>query len=144
LALVLYASFTFDDLTPFPGTAALLPVLGTMLLIAAGDIGASNALTRGLSWGPMQRVGDLSYSWYLWHWPVIVFAVALFPGQGVGVAVAAAVGSLGPAVLSYRFVENPIRFKPHPNPLRTLALGTACIAVPIVAGVSLELGHRAV
>ena len=137
LMLVLYASFTFDDLTPFPGTAALVPVIGTMLLIAAGDIRASNAFTRGLSWRPVQRVGDMSYSWYLWHWPVIVFASALFPGRGVGVAVAAAIVSIGPAVLSYRFVENPIRFTPHPRVKRTLVLASGCIVIPLVAGLVL-------
>ncbi len=142
LTLVFYASVTFDDLTPFPGTAALVPVIGTLLLISAGEIRASNVLTNALSWKPVQRVGDLSYSWYLWHWPVIVFGAALFPGRGVGVAVAAAIVSIGPAVLSYRFVENPIRFMPHPRAKRTLALASACIAVPLVAGLVLLLGHR--
>jgi hypothetical protein len=81
-------------------------------------------------------IGNLSYSWYLWHWPLIVFAGALWPGMR-GVAVVAAVLSLVPAWLSYRFVENPIRLGARFRGRSVLALAGACIAVPVAASLVL-------
>src|SRR3954464_9447717 len=77
LAAVLASCCLLDEGTPFPGTAALLPVLGTALLLGAGS--------RRTSWGPavvlerppVRRIGRWSYSWYLWHWPVLVLAPTL-------------------------------------------------------------------
>ncbi len=105
-AMVLYAAWRFDEATPFPGLAALLPVLGTVLLLATGD--RSPMVERSLSRRWLVRLGDLSYSWYLWHWPVIVFTRILWPGSAVAVTSAALV-SLLPAWLSYRFLERPLR-----------------------------------
>ena len=131
LGLVAYAVFVFDDSTIFPGVAALVPVVGTgMLVVAEGS-----PLAGILSSRPARWLGDLSYSWYLWHWPLIVFAHALVPGAGWA-GPAAGVLSLGPAWLSYRFVENPIRHRRVPAP-RTLALGAACVLVPVVVAVGL-------
>ena len=70
LALLIATFAIFDDLTVFPGAAALIPCLGTALLIWAGK----DVLTgRILSVAPMQFVGKISYSVYLWHWPLFVF-----------------------------------------------------------------------
>jgi peptidoglycan/LPS O-acetylase OafA/YrhL len=91
--------------TPFPGYAALAPVLGTALLIAAGS--HVNPVSRALSTAPMVRVGDWSYSLYLWHWPLIVFAVLLWPGPWTPLLAAAV--SFIPALMSYHLVEDPIR-----------------------------------
>ena len=131
LGLVAYAVFVFDDGTAFPGIAALVPVVGTGLLVVAEGSPVSGILAGR----PARWLGDLSYSWYLWHWPLIVFAHALVPGAGWA-GPAAGVVSLGPAWLSYRFVEDPIRHRRAPAP-RTLALGAACVLVPLVVAVGL-------
>jgi len=103
--LMILSVALIDATVPFPGWAALPPVLATLLLIAAGP---SSPTGRALGVGLMVWIGGLSYSWYLWHWPLIVFAQGLFP-RNAWVLVAAGIGSLIPAWLAYRFVENPIR-----------------------------------
>ncbi|MBK5288257.1 MAG: acyltransferase [Acidimicrobiia bacterium] len=85
----------------------------------------------------MTLIGDLSYSWYLWHWPLIVFAAALWPGDEGAKAVAALV-SIVPAAGSYRWVERPIHLDPAWKGRRALGLATACIAIPVVACLVLD------
>jgi len=130
-AVLVYAAFTIHQSDVFPGVLALLPVGGACLLLAAGTVGA-NAVSWVLSRRPAVWIGDLSYSWYLWHWPLIVYAKALWPATA-GVAAAAAALSLAPAWLSYRFVENPIRLDSRIQGRRVVALAAVCIAVPVVA-----------
>jgi peptidoglycan/LPS O-acetylase OafA/YrhL len=101
--------------SPFPGTAALLPVVGTMLVIVGGRRGVDEVApwpARALAVGPMQWVGTLSYSWYLWHWPFIVLAGVAIGSESVLIKVLAAIASLAAACFTYYFVENPIRFSP--------------------------------
>ena len=73
LAMILYAVFAYDSTTVFPGAAALLPCAGTALLIHSGAI-APSAINRALALPPLVFIGLISYSLYLWHWPVIVFS----------------------------------------------------------------------
>ncbi|MEO8219374.1 MAG: acyltransferase family protein [Specibacter sp.] len=73
LAIVLAAA-SYNQGTPFPGWTALLPVLGTAAVIAAGLGPAKAPFEAVLAWKPVQFVGDVSYSIYLWHWPMIVIA----------------------------------------------------------------------
>ena len=88
----------------------------------------------------MRAIGRISYSWYLWHWPVLVLAPALL-GHSLGLAarLAAAVLSGGLAVLTQRFIENPLRFAPRirRSALASLALGGAATAVAVCVGVAL-------
>ncbi|MGZ4716977.1 MAG: acyltransferase family protein [Acidimicrobiales bacterium] len=131
LVAIAVSAVRFDATTSFPGTAALLPVVGTCLVIMAGT-----ATTRGvtglLGVEAAVRVGDVSYSWYLWHWPFIVFAAAIWPTSGSAVAVVAAGLSLVPAALSYVLVENRYRFRRDLTGRRVLPLAGVCIAVPLV------------
>jgi peptidoglycan/LPS O-acetylase OafA/YrhL len=142
VVLVGYAAIQFDGLTQFPGTAALVPVVGTLCILAAGERQPVNLVSKGLTVRPAQLLGDLSYSWYLWHWPFIVFAAALWPSTSQALVVGAALSVL-PAWLSYRFVEQPIRFSPGTTQ-RTLLLATACIMLPIGAAVVLNGANRVV
>jgi peptidoglycan/LPS O-acetylase OafA/YrhL len=114
---------------------ALLTVAGSCALLAAGNAPA-NLVSRTLGRRFGVWIGDLSYSWYLWHWPLIVFARALLPGHPWA-APAAAVLSLPVAWLSYRFVENPIRGDSRIRGRVALAFAAACIALPISASVGL-------
>jgi peptidoglycan/LPS O-acetylase OafA/YrhL len=106
------------------------PVAATCVLLASGS--RTNLIAQLLSLAPFRAIGDLSYSWYLWHWPLIVFARAALPGSTLAPAVMA-FASLVPAWLSYRFVEQPIRFDRTVVRGRALAVAAVCIAVPVAA-----------
>jgi peptidoglycan/LPS O-acetylase OafA/YrhL len=112
-------------------TYALVPVAGTCALLVAGTA-ASTRVTRLLGTPAMVWIGDLSYSWYLWHWPLIVFATAMWPLAGWAPPAAAA-ASLLVAWLSYRYVENPVRRNPRIRGRSALALAGVCIVIPILA-----------
>lgn len=138
--LLVIAAVAISDATPFPGFAALLPVLGTALLIVAG-MTTDKGVTAALGVRPATRLGDLSYGWYLWHWPLIVFAAALWPGV-TWVLVLIAVLSLVPAWLVHRSIETPIRFDQRFTGRRVVALVAVCIATPVVAFLGLLLVNR--
>lgn len=121
----------FDEMVPFPGLGALLPVAATVLLIVAGT-SSSGGVVRLLCLKPMIWIGDLSYGWYLWHWPFIVYARLLSPSiSDLGLA-AIAVASLAPTWLSYRFIENPIRFHPNLGGRRVVFVAVVCCALPLM------------
>ncbi len=138
LGAVLLAGTAYSARTPFPGVAALLPVLGTVLALRAGTARTDTAMARVLAWRPLQEVGRLSYSWYLWHWPVLVFAAALYGPLSLGVRLALAAGSLVLAEASYRLVENPVRH--HRLLAERSGRGLALAATLTVFGVALALG----
>lgn len=107
LATLLASFWLLDDQMQFPGYQTLIPVLGTAAVLAAGSADTGLA-AHWLSRAPLARVGDWSYSIYLWHWPLIVLAVALWP-QTPYVALFAAVVSVAPALASFHWVEQPLR-----------------------------------
>jgi peptidoglycan/LPS O-acetylase OafA/YrhL len=82
IAMILGAGYFYDKSTPFPGWTALVPVLGTALVISASHHQRWWDATRVLSIRPMRFIGDISYSLYLWHWPLIVIA-PFIPGWGL-------------------------------------------------------------
>lgn len=109
LAAILLAAATFDAATPFPGVAAGLPTGGTALVIAAASVGAWGP-GRLLAWRPAQVLGDVSYSTYLWHWPVVVLApFALGTELRWYHLVGVAALSIGLAWVTTRWVEDPVR-----------------------------------
>lgn len=132
----------FSGQLPLREAAPLVPVLGAVALIAAGSPGAGNPFSRALGTRPAVWIGDLSYSLYLWHWPLIVFATALWPGPR-WVAAAAAALSFLPAWLSLRYVENPIRFGRWPRRRPLAAVAVACMLVPIALSFGLLGAKRA-
>ena len=106
VALIAYAALSFTEELAYPGAYALVPVVGTVLLIVGGR--SRNVISRVLETRPFVWVGEVSYSWYLWHWPLAIFAIALFPDSWSALAISAAV-SLGLAVLSRKWLEEPVR-----------------------------------
>lgn len=131
---LLAAMLLFDVTTRFPGAAAIVPTLGTALIIYGGTTADGEADSRrGVRLRPLIWLGDLSYSWYLWHWPFIVFARAAAPQAGVTPLVIGAAASLVPAWLSYRLLERRVRLRPAGRPRRTLVLAAACVAAPVAA-----------
>jgi lysophospholipase L1-like esterase len=133
-------AFTLSGQVAYPGAAALLPVLGAAAVIAAG-FRSTSIVPRALATTPMVKIGDASYSLYLWHWPLIVFAGVLWPDRP-WVLVAAAVVSVVPALVSYLGVEKPIRGNPTIRGRRVLSVLAACVLVPTIAGATLLIGAR--
>ncbi|MCO5312198.1 MAG: acyltransferase [Microthrixaceae bacterium] len=136
------ASWLFGAATPFPGTAALLPVGGALALIASGT-GAPSPLGRLLEHPVVQWVGDRSYGWYLWHWPFIVLARSAFPDAPGEILSLAALVALVPAAVSYKWIEQPIRLGKEFNGRKLARLAVACVALPILAAVGVNVGARA-
>ncbi len=110
LAAVVVSVLAFTPSTAFPGTAALAPVLGTAAVLAAGVTPLRWGPEVVLGWAPMLFIGAISYSWYLWHWPVLVLSPDLI-GHSLseGTAVLLTVGSGLLAWATYRWVEEPTR-----------------------------------
>jgi peptidoglycan/LPS O-acetylase OafA/YrhL len=149
VAAIVYASFAFTAETTFPGTAALVPTLGAAALILAGTAlaetarGAGDRLGAGgvLSLTPVRYVGRISYSWYLWHWPFLVFAAAIWgPRLSVAAGLAAVAASWVPTQLTHTLIEDPVRRAPSLRrlPNRAIALGLACTAVALAVGIGLR------
>ena len=137
LALVIVSAVQYDDTTAFPGWAALAPVVGTALLLAAGPARASRwGPQAALSVRPMRMVGDWSYSFYLWHWPLIIVARYRFgrihDWRGVWVLLVA----LALAAATYYLVETPVRRgKVFSGPRwRALVLYPVMVALVLPAG----------
>ena len=136
LLTVLAAVLLLDEGTPFPGTAALLPVLGTAAVVAAGTGGGSRVGTL-LGAAPMRTVGRLSYGWYLWHWPVLVLAPRALGGDpGLLGRLLLSLLALGLAWLTYAMVEDPVRRHAllAGNPARSLGVGALCVALAAGTG----------
>jgi peptidoglycan/LPS O-acetylase OafA/YrhL len=142
VAAILYACFAFTAGTPFPGVAALVPTLGAAALILAGS--SIYAGTRGapafiLGTAPARYVGQISYAWYMWHWPLLIFAAAIWGPLSVAAGLAVVAVSAIPTMFSHHVVENPVRRSRMlaRMPSRALAVGAACMAVGIGAGLAL-------
>ncbi|MDN3238180.1 acyltransferase family protein [Glycomyces tritici] len=140
LVLIVAAVFVLDEHTVFPGTAAMLPVAGCALAIAAGCVPHRFGAGALLGIRPAQFVGKISYGLYLWHWPLIMIGPAVMGLEQVRLRhylLLMAVAFLL-TIATFYLVENPIRTK-RPLvqvPSRALALGggliTAMLAVSIL------------
>ncbi len=143
VAAIVYAILAFDESTPFPGAAALVPTLGAAALILAG--GAWQTRAKGtptglLSTAPARYVGRISYSWYLWHWPMLIFAAALWGPLSVWEGIAVTAVSWIPTAATHYVVEEPFRHaqKLVQIPRRAFALGAACMALAVGSAALLD------
>jgi peptidoglycan/LPS O-acetylase OafA/YrhL len=109
LVLIAIAAVSYERITPYPGMAAVLPALGAALLVVGGDRSSDSVVSRALAVPPLRWLGRLSYSWYLWHWPLVGIAAVLYPGIGVAGRLAWSVAALALAWLTHRFIEEPVR-----------------------------------
>lgn len=135
IACIAWAVLTYEHTTLFPGPGALLPCVGAALVIYAGSSG-SGVVWRFLAWPPIVLIGLASYSIYLWHWPLLVYAHywTVTPLGVVGVTVALA-ATLVLSLLTWRFIEQPWRDRRVVRRARTVVLGgTAATAVAVTAG----------
>ncbi len=144
LSMIAVSCIEFGVETPFPGSAALLPVLGSALVLLAGahPDGSRPLVSRMLGWAPMRTIGDWSYSLYLWHWPVLILATealgrALLPAE----TALALVAIFGLSAATFWWIESPFRDRRPRSPGRSLALypvvvalvATACVGVGSLA-----------
>ena len=136
LGLILFGTLTFTDKTPFPGTAALVPVIGTAFAIASLSNWPS-AMNRFGNLKIVQWLGEISYPLYLWHWPVLVIPSVAW-GRSL-VAYELLICVLLTALLAdltHRFIEDPIRYsKPHPQ--LVIKSGAAATAASLIVGASI-------
>ncbi len=141
LAAVLTTGLHLTTDTAFPGLVALVPTLGVAAVIAAGPAAGRLGPAGLLRLAPLQRVGALSYSLYLWHWPLIVIATAKLGELSLFAGLSVAALSVIPAHLSLKYIENPVRrlrtLKVAPR--KALRLGVACTLVGVLAGAGLYL-----
>ena len=139
LAAAGYSIFRFDSTTQFPGTAALVPVLGTVAVVLS--IGAAGAPGRLLSLTPLQWVGGRSYGIYLWHWPLLMILHDRVDSPGALPRAAVLIGAVALAALSYWLLENPLRHHPllMRSAARSLAMGALTIA--LVVGGAVVVGR---
>lgn len=136
LAVIAAVAVVLDTSTPYPGLVALIPTAATVLLIAGGGLPFGPGVVLRMM--PVRFLGRISYSLYLWHWPVLVLGAlvigrTLTLGQTVGlvgVAVALAIGT-------WAFVEEPFRrgrLSLPSMPRQTVAIGVAAILAVALIG----------
>ena len=142
LGLICWSVVNFGPPRPFPGANALFPIFGAALIIHAGTCGAT-AVGKLLSARPVVFVGLISYSLYLWHWPLLVFTRHYFIGVELdSIATAAVLGlAVALSVLTWKYIEQPFR-KPrgHFRIQSFRAAGTAILAMA-GAGLIVVQGH---
>jgi hypothetical protein len=106
-------------------------------------VGGVTGFKAGAGWilslPPIRYVGRISYSWYLWHWPFLVFAAAIWGPLSVATGIAVVLASVVPTVITHHLIENPVRRAKSLArlPARALALGAACMGTAVVAGLLL-------
>ena len=141
-AMVLFSAAVYDHTTPFPGWMAILPVAGTALVILAGAGGGRLWHDRLTALRPVQFLGNISYSLYLWHWPLIVVAPFVL-GATLGTPARAllAVAAVGLAWLTKRWIEDRWIVPPRQaaRPRRVLVGVAAGMLVVLLAGLTLHL-----
>jgi len=140
IAAIVGSAVALDNSMPFPGALALPATIGTALVIAAGP-GARYGPVAVLRVPPMQFLGGISYTLYLWHWPLIVAFTARTDDPGIVLPAAAVALSILLAYLTSRFVERPVWHsrKLSVRPRAALVVGLSCTALSVCAGVVFHL-----
>ncbi len=138
LAAIVVGVVVFDEATPWPGTAALVPTLGTLAVLLGADDGP---VAKVLGQRPAVWVGARSYSWYLWHWPALVLFAAWRGAElSPALAVVVALGSLVAGAIGFRYVEQPIRHRRSfvRSPRRSLVVGLSLSATCLLGVLTLR------
>lgn len=142
LLAIVGAAYWIDKSTRYPDWVSLLPTLGAALCLLALDLQASEKTPASLlGWGPLKYIGDISYSLYLWHWPVLVVGQHLLLETTLYSQLVLLATSFVMAHLSYRLVENPIRrYNSNRFPAKWQLL--ACVVAVALSNVQLIKWHN--
>ena len=141
VAMIVAAGALLNTGTPFPGTAALLPTIGAALVVGAGLGAVPAAPSRLLALPPLRWLGRISYSLYLWHWPMLVIpAAALGRELPFAVRILLAAATIPIAAASQRWVEEPIRRGRFVGVRARRSLALAGVLTVVLAGSSLAVG----
>ena len=135
LILIVFSIFYFDKKTPSPSSYSLIPVLGTLLIILFSDdkIFVSKVLTSKLSVG----MGLISYSTYLWHQPIFAFAKLYLGNFSINLSITLIFFSILFGFLSWKFVENPFRYKKNLQFSRKTFSITCLISISFIISIGL-------
>lgn len=120
LGLIFYAAITLNSNSAFPGFNAFWPCLGTVLLIYGGT--QTHFVTKLLSNKPIVFIGLISYSLYLWHWPIFAFLRYVSDDFGLMLSLSGIALSLLLSVLTWKFIETPFRSHISWSPRKTAAI----------------------
>ncbi|MBI5950517.1 MAG: acyltransferase [Chloroflexi bacterium] len=136
LALTTVPIFLYTKSTAFPGLAALAPVLGAVLILFSGMDGKS-LVARFLSISPLVFIGQISYSLYLWHWPLVIFVkyYKITPLTPIELGLLILMIILISA-LSWHFVETPFRSKQFLSTKQIFTFGASTMVLMLMAGVT--------
>ena len=134
IVAILASGYVVSVDSGFPGWVALVPVLGAAAVLVACAELPDRGVGVVLGCTPLQILGTLSYCWYLWHWPFLVFSAALFPNIAVAGKAVAAIAALGVAAMTQRLVESPIRFHPYLVKRPALSLQLAGVVILVSFG----------
>jgi len=132
--MIVLSALLLGSAQSFPGFLALLPVLGAMLVIQCAR--PANPLGKLLILPGLGWIGDRSYGWYLWHWPMIQFVKPFYPDNRIA-SLCAGLLAIVPAALSYRFIENRFRHGLKWRNKKMMGLLVAAsLGIPVLAGIS--------
>lgn len=109
ISLIILSAIALKGNIAYPSFWAALPTLGTALMLAAGSATVQTIPGTLIKSRYMQIIGKVSYSWYLWHWPILTIGKATFPQIGLSEKLLLAILSLFIATATYYYFENPIR-----------------------------------
>jgi peptidoglycan/LPS O-acetylase OafA/YrhL len=131
LAVLIGSALLITRSIPYPGVVALVPSLATAAILATSAPVLANPL--------LQWLGKVSYTWYLWHWPILVFATLLVPGLTTAGKLVAVTAALAISYVSHVFLENPLRYHPRlvRHARRSILLGAAITAGAAAVGLGL-------
>ncbi|MFV4839005.1 acyltransferase family protein [Citrobacter freundii] len=126
--LLMLSMYIIDNKLPFPGYIALMPVLGATLIIASD--GNSDLSSKVLSSKPFVFIGKISYPFYLWHWPIYSFYKTVFSSTPNNKTLCVLVAiSFVLSILTYFFIEKPIRFSKRKSSIISLYASILIVGV---------------
>jgi len=134
VALIAFAAAALDEHSTFPGSWAVLPTLGTALVLSAEESWFNRKI---LSTTAMVSIGLISYPLYLWHWPLLSYARMFDPNPPDRLRAAVIVAAIGLAWITYRWIERPIRQRAYPG----MKVAGLCIVMAAVGVVGLVTYH---
>lgn len=135
IVIIIGSAVLFGKQDGFPSLLSLLPAFGSAIVISLYK--QSFVVVALLRSRLFIFIGNISYSWYLWHWPFIVFSKALFPDIN-NVPLVFAVASLGPAWLSYRYIENRYKSKNNYRVSQFSTIAICSIVLPIITSYAID------